>query len=110
MIFISLLLILCQKYIFIIALSIFELSDETTKYFKEYFELRIYSSFGELSIFIITGVFIGLQRTTISSIAIGFFSITNILFSVVFVIYFNLNVQGVALGTVISSTLTAIIF
>ena len=35
-IFISLLLILCQKYIFIIALSIFELSDETTKYFKEY--------------------------------------------------------------------------
>ena len=109
-IFISLLLILCQKYIFIIALSIFELSDETTKYFKEYFELRIYSSFGELSIFIITGVFIGLQRTTISSIAIGFFSITNILCSVVFVIYYNLDVQGVALGTVISSTLTAIIF
>ena len=109
-IFISLLLILCQKYIFIIALSIFELSDETTKYFKEYFELRIYSSFGELSIFIITGVFIGLQRTTISSIAIGFFSITNILFSVVFVIYYNLDVEGVALGTVISSTLTAIIF
>ena len=109
-IFISLLLILCQKYIFIIALSIFELSDETTKYFKEYFELRIYSSFGELSIFIITGVFIGLQRTSISSIAVSFFSITNILFSVVFVIYFNLDVQGVALGTVISSTLTAIIF
>ena len=109
-IFISLLLILCQKYIFIIALSIFELSDETTKYFKEYFKLRIYSSFGELSIFIITGVFIGLQRTTISSIAIGFFSITNILFSLVFVIYYKLDVQGVALGTVISSTLTAIIF
>ena len=109
-IFISLLLILCQKYIFIIALSIFELSDETTKYFKEYFELRIYSSFGELSIFIITGVFIGLQRTSISSIAVSFFSITNILFSLVFVIYFNLDVQGVALGTVISSTLTAIIF
>ncbi len=109
-IFISLLLILCQKYIFIIALSIFELSDETTKYFKEYFELRIYSSFGELSIFIITGVFIGLQRTTISSITIGFFSVTNILFSLVFVIYYKLDVQGVALGTVISSTLTAIIF
>ena len=109
-IFISLLLILCQKYIFIIALSIFELSDETRKHFKEYFELRIYSSFGELSIFMITGVFIGLQRTTVSSLVVGFFSITNILFSVLFVIYFNLDVQGVALGTVISSTLTAIIF
>ena len=40
-IFISLLLILCQKYIFIIALSIFELSDETTKYFKEYLSSMI---------------------------------------------------------------------
>ena len=109
-IIISLLLVIFQKYIFTIALSIFELSDETAKYFKEYFELRIYSSFGELSIFIITGVFIGLQRTTISSIAIGFFSITNIFFSVLFVIYFDLDVQGVALGTVISSTLTTIIF
>ena len=109
-IFISLLLVIFQKYIFTIALSIFELSDQTAKYFKEYFDLRIYSSVGELSIFIITGVFIGLQKTTISSIAIGFFSITNIFFSVIFVVYFNLDVKGVALGTLISSTLTAIIF
>ena len=107
---ISLLLILCQKYIFTISLSIFELSDETTKYFKEYFDLRIYSSFGELTIYIITGLFIGLQRTTLSSVAVGFFSITNILFSLLFVVYFDLDVQGVALGTVISSTLTAVIF
>ena len=109
-ILISLLLILCQKYIFTISLSIFELSDDTTKYFKEYFDLRIYSSFGELTIYIITGLFIGLQRTTVSSVAVGFFSITNILLSLLFVVYFDLDVQGVALGTVISSTLTAIIF
>ncbi|MDA9632914.1 MATE family efflux transporter [Pelagibacteraceae bacterium] len=107
---ISLLLIVYQKYIFTISLSIFELSDDTTKYFKEYFDLRIYSSFGELTIYIITGLFIGLQRTTISSVAVGFFSITNILFSLLFVVYFDLDVQGVALGTVISSTLTAVIF
>ena len=109
-ILISLLLILCQKYIFTISLTIFELSDDTTKYFKEYFDLRIYSSFGELTIYIITGLFIGLQRTTVSSVAVGFFSITNILFSLLFVVYFDLDVQGVALGTVISSTLTAVIF
>ena len=109
-ILISLLLILCQKYIFTISLTIFELSDDTTKYFKEYFDLRIYSSFGELTIYIITGLFIGLQRTTLSSVAVGFFSITNILFSLLFVVYFDLDVQGVALGTVISSTLTAVIF
>ena len=109
-ILISLLLNLCQGYIFTIALNIFELSAETTKYFKEYFQIRIYSSFGELTIYIITGLFIGLQRTIVSSVVVGFFSITNILLSLLFVIYFDLYVQGVALGTVISSTLTAIIF
>ena len=109
-IIISLLLVIFQKYIFTIALSIFDLSNETSKYFKEYFEIRIYSSFGELIIFIITGLFIGLQRTTISSVVVGFFSITNIVLSLIFVIYFDLDVRGVALGTVISSTLTAIIF
>ena len=109
-ILVSLLLILCQRYIFLISLSIFELSDATTKYFKEYFELRIYSSFGELTIYIITGLFIGLQRTTISSVVVGFFSITNILLSLLFVVYFDLDIQGVALGTLVSSTLTSIIF
>ena len=109
-IIISLLLVIFQKYIFTIALSIFDLSNETSKYFKEYFQIRIYSSFGELIIFIITGLFIGLQRTTISSVVVGFFSITNILLSLIFVISFDLDVRGVALGTVISSSLTAIIF
>jgi MATE family multidrug resistance protein len=109
-ILISLLLIFFQRYIFIISLNIFELSSETTKYFKEYFELRIYSSFGELTIYIITGLFIGLQRTTVSSVVVGFFSITNILLSLLFVVYFDLDVQGVALGTLVSSSLTSIIF
>ena len=107
---ISLLLIIFQRYIFQISLSIFELSLETKKYFKDYFNLRIYSSFGELTIFVITGLFIGLQKTKTSSIIVGFFSITNILFSLFFVLYFNLNVQGVALGTLVSSSLTTIIF
>ena len=109
-IIISLLLIIFHRYIFQISLSIFELSLETKKYFKDYFNLRIYSSFGELTIFVITGLFIGLQKTKTSSIIIGFFSITNILFSLFFVLYLNLNVQGVALGTLVSSSLTTIIF
>ncbi len=109
-IIISILLIIFQKYIFTIALSIFDLSNQTSIHFKEYFEIRIYSSFGELIIFIITGLFIGLQRTTISSVVVGFFSITNIVLSLIFVIYFDLDVRGVALGTVISSSMTSIIF
>ena len=109
-IIISLLLILLQSYIFQISLSVFELSSDTKRYFKDYFNLRIYSTFGELTIFVITGLFIGLQKTKTSSIIVGFYSIANIIFSLVFVLYFNLNVFGVALGTLVASTLTTIIF
>ena len=80
------------------------------KYFKDYFYIRIYSSFGELTIYVITGLFIGLQKTKISSVVVGFFSVTNIMFSLFFVLYFKLNVTGVALGTLVSSTLTSFIF
>ncbi len=109
-IIISLLLILLQSYIFQVSLSVFELSSDTKRYFKDYFNLRIYSTFGELTIFVITGLFIGLQKTKTSSIIVGFYSIANIIFSLVFVLYFNFNVFGVALGTLVASTLTTIIF
>ena len=109
-IIISLLLVILKTYIYNISLSIFELSQETKIYFKDYFTFRIYSSFGELTIFVITGLFIGLQKTKTSSIIVGFYSIANIILSLVFVLYFNLNVLGVALGTLIASTLTTIIF
>ena len=83
--------------------------EETKKYFKDYFILRIYSSFGELTIFVITGLFIGLQKTkTQSHCRFLFYCKYN--FSLVFVLYFNLNVLGVALGTLVASTLSTIIF
>ena len=107
---ISLLLICFQHFIFNLGLQIFDLSNDTEKYFNDYFYIRIYSSFGELSIYVITGLFIGLQKTKTSSLMIVFFSITNIIFSLFFVLYLKLNVTGVALGTLVSSTLTSFIF
>ena len=107
---ISLLLIFLQHFIFNFGLQIFDLSNDTKKYFNDYFYIRIYSSFGELSIYVITGLFIGLQKTKTSSLMVGFFSITNIIFSLFFVLYLKLNVTGVALGTLVSSTLTSFIF
>ncbi len=107
---ISLLLIFLQHFIFNLGLQIFDLSNDTEKYFKDYFDIRIYSSLGELTIFVITGLFIGLQKTKTSSVVVGFFAVTNIIFSLFFVLYFNLNVTGVALGTLVSSTLTSFIF
>jgi MATE family multidrug resistance protein len=107
---ISIILILLQQYILNIGLQIFELSNDTKEHFKDYFKIRIYSSFGELTIYVITGLFIGLQKTKISSLVVGFFSVSNIIFSLFFVLHLNLNVKGVALGTLVSSSLTSFIF
>ena len=89
---ISLLLIFLQHFIFNLGLQIFDLSNDTEKYFKDYFDIRIYSSFGELTIYVITGLFIGLQKTKTSSVVVGFFAVTNIIFSLFFVLYFYLDV------------------
>ncbi len=109
-IIISCFLVLLQNFIFNLGIRIFNLTENTEKYFKDYFYIRIYSSFGELTIYVITGLFIGLQKTKTSSLVVVFFSITNIIFSSLFVLYFNYNVKGVALGTLISSTITSFIF
>ena len=109
-IIISLLLIFFQHFFFNLGLQIFDLSNDTQKYFKDYFYIRIYSSFGELTIYVITGLFIGLQKTKTSSVVVIFFAFSNIIFSLFFVLFFNLDIIGVALGTLVSSTLTSFIF
>ena len=55
-------------------------------------------------------VFLGLQKTLISSFLSSFFSIVNIIFSIYFVRYLNLDIFGVALGTVVSSYITIAVF
>ena len=60
--------------------------------------------------YVLTGFYLGLQRSFTSSLLVTFFSITNIVFSVFFVISLNLGIYGVALGTVLSAYLTVIIF
>ena len=55
-------------------------------------------------------MFVGLQKTKTSSLAVGFFSILNILLSIVLVTKFDLNIKGVAYGTLYSALITSIIF
>ena len=107
---ISIFLIIIQNYILYISLRVFELSDVTQDLYKEYFNIRIYSAPGELTLYIITGLFVGLQKTKISSIAVGFFSILNIFLSIILVTKYDLNIKGVAYGTLFSALITSTIF
>ena len=107
---ISILLILFQKQLLNLCLIFFDLSIDTEKKFNDYFNIRIYSSFFELTIYIVVGLFIGLQKTKISSVAIVLLSILNILFSSILVLKFNLNIKGVAYGTLLATGVTSFLF
>ena len=107
---ISLILISVQNYIFKLSLDIFELSNATKKIYKDYFQIRIWSAPGELTLYIITGLFIGLQKTRVSSLAVGLFSILNIAFSIILVSKFDLNIKGVAYGTLFSALIISVFF
>ena len=107
---ISLLILISQYYILNLSLKIFDLSETNQQFYTQYFKIRIYSAPGELTLYIITGLFIGLQKTKISSLAIGFFSILNIFLSIFFVTKYDLNIKGVAYGTLYSAITTSLIF
>ena len=107
---ISLILISLQGYIYKLSLNIFKLSEMTEKLYQDYFQIRIWSAPGELILYIITGLFVGLQKTKISSLAVGLFSILNIILSILLVSKFDLNIKGVAYGTLFSALLISISF
>ena len=109
-IILSIVLFFAQNLIFKTSLQIFDLNSQTTTFYKEYFKIRIYSAPGELTLYIITGLFVGLQKTKISSIAVGFFSILNIILSIILVTQYNLNIKGVAYGTLFSGIITSTVF
>jgi len=88
----------------------FNTSDETQSLVKKYISIRIFSAPAELIIYILAGLYLGLQKTNISSLLTIFFSVTNIILSSFFVVSMNLEIYGVALGTVLSAYLTVFIF
>ena len=86
----------------------FQISQEVFILIKKYIFIRIFSSPAELILYVLVGLFLGLQKTFISSLIIIIYSILNIIISIILVTKFNLNVSGVAFGTLISSYAAAI--
>ena len=107
---ISALIFVSQLFILSLSLKIFNLSELTKEFYTQYFKIRIYSAPGELTLYVITGLFVGLQKTKVSSLVVGFFSILNIFLSIILVSKFDLNIRGVAYGTLFSALVTSIIF
>jgi len=90
--------------------NFFSTSIETQELIKTYISVRVLSVPAEFIIYILVGFYLGIQKTNISSLLVIILSALNIVFSSFFVLSLNLNVFGVALGTLIASYITAIIF
>jgi MATE family multidrug resistance protein len=77
-------------------------SKEALGYALEYFNTRIYAAPATLVVFVFIGWFIGMQNAKIPMIITFIISISNAILSSVFVLVFDMEIKGVALGTVIS--------
>ncbi len=88
----------------------FSPGDETEVLINTYLNVRVFSVPAELIIYVLVGFYLGIQKTKISSLLIIVLSSLNIIFSSVLVLTYDFKVFGVALGTLIASYLTLIIF
>ncbi len=107
---IALVIIILKPLINIFIQYFFNTSLETQNLINTYLNVRVFSVPAEFAIYILVGFYLGIQKTRISSFMIVSLSIFNIVFSSVLVLSYNLDVFGVALGTLFASFLTVIIF
>ncbi len=107
---ISIVIILVKPIIIDLTKNFFLTSTETQELIKTYISVRVLSVPAELIIYILVGFYLGIQKTNISSLFIILLSALNIVFSSFFVLSLNLNVFGVALGTLLANYIMAIIF
>jgi len=109
-IIIAITIILFKPIIVGLTEKFFSTSAETQELIKTYISVRVFSIPAEFTIYILFGFYLGIQKTNISSLLVIVLSVLNIVFSSFFVLSLNLNIFGVALGTLVASYITAIIF
>ena len=109
-IIIAFLIIVFKPLIYFLIQSFFKITTETQNLINTYLNVRVFSVPAELCIYILVGFYLGIQKTKISSLLIVVLSILNIIFSSILVLSYNLNIFGVALGTLFASYISLFIF
>ena len=109
-IFIGFFIMLLKHPILLLVEHFFKTSQETQLLINKYISIRIFSAPAEFVLYVLTGLYLGLQKTKTVSLIISFFCIGNIILSSILVIHFDLEIVGAAVGTVMSAYITVIIF
>jgi len=108
--FIGLIIIFFKEPIVFLIEHFFKTSQETNSLINQYISIRILSAPAELVIYVLAGLYLGLQKTITSSLMISIFCFGNIILSTLFVVHLDLEIFGVAAGTTIAAYSTVIIF
>ncbi len=99
---IAAILILLQWPIGYLAMQLLGADAEIKAYALEYFSIRIWSAPGTLATYALLGWFIGLQNARVPLLIVLTINITNIALDLLFVLVFGMEVDGVALASVIA--------
>lgn len=94
--------LLLQIPIEILGFSILDGSQKVTTYAREYFYIRIWAAPATIAIYVLNGWFLGMQNARYLMYITVCVNLINIVANFIFVYYFNMNANGVALGTVIA--------
>ena len=103
--FIASLLLLFRSSLSQIAFYAMGASDLVTQFGQDYFSIRIWSSPAILVNYVVLGCLIGISATRSALILVLIVNITNIILDLLFVIVFDMAVEGVALASVIAEYL-----
>ena len=93
------LLILLQNQIGHLALSLLSGSESVEKIVKSYFEIRIFGAPATLTMFVLTGILVGLGSSRLLLVSQVFLNFLNILFDLILAGTFNMGAVGIAYGT-----------
>lgn len=110
---IALLLLILQKPIYSAATYFIELPPNAAPYTKQYFSILIWAAPATLGLYVFKGWYIGMQNSRIPMVIAILVNVANIVFSLIFVLVFDMKVRGVALGSVLAQycgLFTAILF
>jgi MATE family multidrug resistance protein len=99
---IALLLLLLQKPVEWFSLFLLDGSEEVKSLAAKYFYTRIWAAPATLSLYALMGWFVGMQNTIIPMYIAIAINLLNLVFNLIFVVLLGMDVDGVALGTVLA--------
>ena len=102
---IGLLILFLQHPIAFLSLWLIESSAEVAEYTRVYYDIRIYTAPAVLALYGLNGWFLGMQNAKYPMIITIVLNLLNVVLNITFIYGFDMHVNGVAYGTLISTYL-----